>query len=905
MKIEPATEPSSSYSSSSASPQEHSNNHNTNKQPHKLSHQKSKKLANNFKIFERAPFHKQLWTILRISIQNRIRAPAAAMELVLPIIFLIFLIIFAIKINTKTDELKKPETETIVPFAVTGGPSPNFGISPNSETLKKFADVLNSVSIIPFKDNITYFNNIDESREFILKNREVTDGFYSTEFDDNFGKVKIQSNGMTLGSLPFLIQDIGSSIVRYLGSNSKIGREKLTEQFSLLSKISRYSRNYSKNNEPDNKIENEFDGPKTNLNDNNRPKLANKNQSRPKMNENSTNFNKVHQKSNNNMDSMIKSATTKILFTFKKFPHKSIFQMDKDGSLNVAIFSTVQPISSLLTTGTCFGNEAETGLRDLLTFYGLSLFANELRWFIISVISVFIPAILFAISISIIIKVNFGLSIVFYLLESTSHSAFLLFLVALWPTQKMGNIAGYFILISFFVVIFLAFFTWLFKEEGFVPKYILSAIFPHACASYTMVQISSGAVLSFSDVSGTPYFPVQTGLIIMAVQTIVYFVLYILAERLHTRSWFPAPIRWKNSLKFTNQENKIKVSKIIKKYGKVGNNKSQVIALNGVSFEVRKGETVAIVGPNGAGKSTLINILSGTKVPTSGEVDFNGVNIIENTETMHQLVGFCPQDNLFYEQLTASEWVRAICELRNEPYFDFSDIFMSLGLDGQSKRRLGNMSGGNKRKACLAASLVCEPTIVILDEATSGVDFTSRTRIWSIISLLKNTTVIMATHTLEECEKIADKIVVVVGGNILECATPNELRQNYKCGYIIECEEQYSDKLLEIYSNVIESHSNQENQANYKNDEKEKNENNDFIIIEKEEGRARLLIPSEKSDILSDLLNHIDFKYLLLVQSLEEQIFKQIQDHESINQLSENSSSYEQGYISDNEKYSL
>jgi ABC-2 type transport system ATP-binding protein len=96
-----------------------------------------------------------------------------------------------------------------------------------------------------------------------------------------------------------------------------------------------------------------------------------------------------------------------------------------------------------------------------------------------------------------------------------------------------------------------------------------------------------------------------------------------------------------------------------------------------------------------------------------------------------------------------------------EPDFDCSELIAALGLESQLTGGIGGMSGGNKRKVCLVSALLGSPAIVILDEATSGVDFTSRTRIWSLIADLKDTTVIMATHTLEEWEKIADRIMVL------------------------------------------------------------------------------------------------------------------------------------------------
>jgi ABC-type multidrug transport system ATPase subunit len=108
------------------------------------------------------------------------------------------------------------------------------------------------------------------------------------------------------------------------------------------------------------------------------------------------------------------------------------------------------------------------------------------------------------------------------------------------------------------------------------------------------------------------------------------------------------------------------------------------------------------------------------------------------------------------------------------------------------------MSGGNKRKFCLACGLLGSPAIVILDEATSSVDFTSRTRIWLLIAGLTDMTVIMARHTLEEYEKIADRIMVLTEGKISVRDTPTEFRQMFMCGYLIEAHEANSTQLRQI-----------------------------------------------------------------------------------------------------------
>ncbi|OHT00997.1 hypothetical protein TRFO_07653 [Tritrichomonas foetus] len=721
----------------------------------------------DIKVLRAAPFGRQLATMLRITFLQRLRSLTLILEIILPVIFLVFLCLFAAESDPYTDPNPHPDFEQIIPFTYIQGPAPSYGMIPDTNEAKRFIDVLNEKAPSHFKENVTYFKTFQDYKEYIWGNKEVNDRFYSSEWnhtnDYSENDILISSNGMTLGSFPYLIQNLGATLIN-------------------LTRPAPYS-------------------------------------------------------------------DPVVFLRYKKYPHQPLLQINLDNSLYVSIFSTVQPIIGILTTGIYYGTEAESGLRDLFTFFGLGFFVNELRWYIVSFVMLFITSIPFAIALTGFMGINFGLMIVFYILSSTSYTSFLLFLMSLWPTHNMGNIAAYGTLFTFFICIFWGFFDWLFKEKGYTEKYVLS-ILPHAALSFTMAQMGSGEITSFSQIDGPKSYPIKNGFIYLAVESVVYFLLYILIEAVKRRKWLPAPIKWKNSTNFSHEESPIVVSQVRKNYGKT-------VAVDNVSFEVNQNETLAIVGPNGAGKSTLMSILSGTMIPDDGTIKFRGVNISKNVKTIHQIVGLCPQENLFMNELTVDEWIKAVCELRNEPNFDYSEIFMTLGLDAQRRSRIGKMSGGNKRKTCLAAALVCNPPVVVLDEATSGVDFTSRTRIWSIISGLKDTTVIMATHTLEECEKIADRIMVLADGQISECATPNELRQIFKCGYLIETDEDNLDNLVGIA--------------------REAGLEEEPIIDDR---KVKLHVSSDDSDILSHLLHKIDFKYILTIQSLEEQIFDHVQKYE-------------------------
>jgi ABC-type multidrug transport system ATPase subunit len=337
----------------------------------------------------------------------------------------------------------------------------------------------------------------------------------------------------------------------------------------------------------------------------------------------------------------------------------------------------------------------------------------------------------------------------------------------------------------------------------------------------------------------------------MAVETIVYYIIFILADIFIPAKWFSPFAKWrKRRGEAMSISETISVRRLTKTY------KSESV-VDKISFDVANGEILAVVGPNGAGKSSILGMIAGCRHISSGQIDFFGVNAGTSPHLVHRIAGYCPQDNIFMNELKATEWLNAVCALRGVPDYDYSKILFALGLDEQTRPRIGDMSGGNKRKVCLASALVCDPSVVVLDEATSGVDFTSRTRIWSLISGLRDTTIIMATHTLEECEKIADRIMVVCDGKITNLASPNELRQSFKCGYLIETEESNLRKLRSIMASHSVS-----------------------CDCEVSEGRVRAIISSDEVRTLAAVLRDIDFKYLMSIQNLEEKIFSQIQEHE-------------------------
>ena len=539
-----------------------------------------------------------------------------------------------------------------------------------------------------------------------------------------------------------------------------------------------------------------------------------------------------------------------VSLNFQPMPHKSVFTPDLFNGVNTAIFAFVFTISPLLVTGTAYVEEAEKGIRDLLSFYGLSNFVSNVAWLIITFLSLFLPSIVFSIALSIALNCNFGVIILIYLTGCFALASFFLCIIVLYPKSSFGMVSSMSILLTFFIFIFLGYFAFLNDLGAQAAKNVLS-LFPHACIGYALYMVGAGYVNDFDTVVSVKEYSVQYAYVYLFMEGIVYFLIFLLIDYFKDRKWLSSPSKWHYQEPLNNQD-PITAEHLSKEYG-------ETKAVDDLSFSLSIGDILAIVGPNGAGKTTLMSLICASKLPTSGSIKFQGVDIAKNVKTMHRMTGYCPQDNIFLPMLTPIEWLDAICTLRGDKNYDYSPIISALGLEPQLKKRVGDMSGGNKRKVCLAAAIACDPSIVILDEATSGVDFTSRTRIWSLISSLKDKTIIMATHTLEECEKIADKIMVLSNGHIDDYDTPTNLREKYKCGYTIDTELKNKDELQKLIAEFSKESS---------------------TLCEVKEDRVKFILPMDDSLHISDILQKINFQYLLNVQSLEEKIFEHVQEVE-------------------------
>jgi len=220
----------------------------------------------------------------------------------------------------------------------------------------------------------------------------------------------------------------------------------------------------------------------------------------------------------------------------------------------------------------------------------------------------------------------------------------------------------------------------------------------------------------------------------------------------------------------------IEVEDIVKHYG-------EVKAVDGVSFSVEEGETFGLLGPNGAGKTTLMEILCGLRKFDYGEVRVNGSDLAKDSRKVRGMIGFCPQETLLYDLLNVREnlaFSASLYSLSSKKFKERLDFSAKvLGVGEFLNRRVQQLSGGMKRRANLAASLIHDPPIVILDEPTVGFDPTIKREFWDLIKSLKGygKTVLLSTHDMYEADEICDRVAIMEKGKIAALDQPHVLKK--------------------------------------------------------------------------------------------------------------------------------
>ncbi len=250
----------------------------------------------------------------------------------------------------------------------------------------------------------------------------------------------------------------------------------------------------------------------------------------------------------------------------------------------------------------------------------------------------------------------------------------------------------------------------------------------------------------------------------------------------------------------------IKVTDLSKKY-------AEVQAVNSINFEIPGGQIVGFLGANGAGKTTTLKMITGYLVPTSGTVEVDDLNILIHPREIQKRIGYLPELNPLYSEMMVHDYLSFIADIRGIRGKEFKSALHRItdqcGLKGVVHRPIGECSKGYKQRIGLAAAMIHDPDILILDEPVTGLDPNQIVEIRELIKNLgKEKLVLMSSHILQEIQATVDRIIIINEGVIVADGTNEELMSNFMGNVLLTMETNLSTddtikELTEVLPDVL------------------------------------------------------------------------------------------------------
>lgn len=216
----------------------------------------------------------------------------------------------------------------------------------------------------------------------------------------------------------------------------------------------------------------------------------------------------------------------------------------------------------------------------------------------------------------------------------------------------------------------------------------------------------------------------------------------------------------------------IKVEHLVKRYG-------DFVAVDGISFSVKRGEVFGILGPNGAGKTSTLEMIEGLRTITSGTALINGIDIRKDTNAVKRIIGVQLQSTGFFENLTLVELLHMFATLYNVRINPL-DILEEVELVDKAKSQARQLSGGQQQRFSIALALANDPLVLFLDEPTTGLDPQARRHLWKLVQYIqsKGKTIVLTTHYMEEAEELCERVAIMDKGHIIKLDSPDVLVDN-------------------------------------------------------------------------------------------------------------------------------
>ncbi|MCH3880885.1 MULTISPECIES: gliding motility-associated ABC transporter ATP-binding subunit GldA [Tenacibaculum] len=240
----------------------------------------------------------------------------------------------------------------------------------------------------------------------------------------------------------------------------------------------------------------------------------------------------------------------------------------------------------------------------------------------------------------------------------------------------------------------------------------------------------------------------------------------------------------------------IQVTSLSKNYG---NQK----AVNNISFSVKKGQIVGFLGPNGAGKSTTMKMLTGFLKPTEGEIKINDIDVIVNPISAQKTIGYLPEHNPLYLEMYVREYLQFQASIFKVDKNQIETVIEKVGLTLEASKKISQLSKGYRQRVGLAAAILHNPDVLILDEPTTGLDPNQLVEIRELIKELgKEKTVLLSTHIMQEVEAMCDSVIIIDKGEIVINKPLSELKnqkeQVLNVMFDYKIEEQFLQRLPNV-----------------------------------------------------------------------------------------------------------